>query len=127
MVRYPRKRLEYEKARLLRAKGFSYNEILKELRVSKSILSLWCRDVVLSKSASARIEKRRASFYGQKLGALANKIKREKEIFLIKVAAGKEIKKVSWKSFRLIGAMLYWAEGSKSNGTAITNSDPRVI
>ncbi|MDD3728951.1 MAG: hypothetical protein PHH50_01355 [Candidatus Pacebacteria bacterium] len=40
---------EKEKAIKLRKKGLSYNDILKEIPVAKSTLSLWLRDVGLSK------------------------------------------------------------------------------
>ncbi len=36
---------EQTRARELRADGWTYNEIASELHVSKSSVSLWCRDV----------------------------------------------------------------------------------
>lgn len=62
-----------------------------------------------------------------KLGALANKIKREKEVEEIKKIAREEICNLSQEAFVVAGAMLYWAEGVKTNGTAVVNSDPRII
>jgi transposase-like protein len=40
--------LEREKARVYRHKGKSIAEIAKSLDVSKSTVSYWCRDIVLS-------------------------------------------------------------------------------
>lgn len=49
---------EKERAIHLRLKGFSYNEIAKKIGVSKSILSLWLRNVVISDNAKNRIRQR---------------------------------------------------------------------
>lgn len=126
MVQFLRKRYEYEKARFLRKrKGLSYNEIKKELNVSKSIISLWCRDIQLSKKQKERL--RRNWLNSPKLGALANRIKREKEIAIIKNKAKQEIYKFNLDSFKIAGTVLYWAEGTKTQSTAISNSDPRTI
>ncbi len=39
---------EKKKARKLRKKGKSYSEILKKVKVSKSTLSVWLRDIKLT-------------------------------------------------------------------------------
>jgi len=48
-----------EEAIKLRKKGFSYSEIKKEMDVSKSTLSLWCRDVAISEDQALRLYKRK--------------------------------------------------------------------
>lgn len=48
---------EQKKAKGLRQKGFSYNEIAKRLNVAKSSISLWCRDIKLSKKQRDRLKK----------------------------------------------------------------------
>ena len=45
---------EKNKALLLRKKGESINDIAKKIKVSKSIVSRWCRDIKLT---SEQIEK----------------------------------------------------------------------
>lgn len=127
MVQSPRKRFEYERVRFLRTKGKSYNDIKKELGLSKSTISLWCRDISLSdqqRYALLHSSKRRAA---QRLGADANREKREREVLAIKNLAREEIKEVSKEIFKVAGAVLYWAEGTKTKNTSISNSDPRVI
>lgn len=42
-----------QRARELRAQGWTYNEIVAELGVSKSSVSLWCRDVAVDEAARA--------------------------------------------------------------------------
>jgi len=126
MVRQPRKRYKYEKARFLRErKGLSYNEIKKDLGVSKSTVSLWCRDIQLSEKQNERLRYNRLN--SPKLGALANRIKREKEIEIIRNKARKEINKMNLDAFKIAGTILYWAEGAKTQSTGLSNSDPKII
>lgn len=113
-----------EKARELRSQGFSYSEILNEIPVSKSTISLWCRDIPLS----AEQLKRLGGLYDQQYrGAKANSLKRKTEVLKIKSDAHKLISKLSSYELLLCGTMLYWAEGSKASATGITNSDPNMI
>jgi transcriptional regulator with XRE-family HTH domain len=44
-VGYRGKTAEQERARELRAEGWTYTEICTELGVSKSSVSLWCREI----------------------------------------------------------------------------------
>ncbi|MBI4086291.1 MAG: hypothetical protein HY433_03590 [Candidatus Liptonbacteria bacterium] len=125
MVQNPQKRFAYEKARLLRRRGLSYNEIKAKLGVSKSSVSLWCRDIKLSNKQNARLRDRSAAVF--KLGAIANHEKRKKEIFAIKEIGGKEITILNRDAFKMLGAILYWCEGTKNQNTAVVNSDPRII
>lgn len=114
-----------QKARILRSQGLSYKEILEKISVSKSSISLWCRDVPLTKEQLKRLwEKRPAQqlkgiqaiqrmFWGRRCKAFQD--------------GCRTIVKVSKSDQFIAGLMLYWAEGTKSNGAAISNSDPRVI
>lgn len=125
---------EKERAIQLRRRGFSYNEILKEVPVAKSTLSLWLRDVGLAKRQKQRLTEKKKE--AQRKGAEA---KRQQRIYLtekIKKEALKEIGKISNKSLRIIGTALYWAEGTKekiynqrtySQGVQFGNSDPQMI
>ena len=66
------------KARLMRKEGISIIVIAKELSVSKSTVSGWCRDIILTEE---QIEKLKAGqkiswTRGQIMGAEANKNKR---------------------------------------------------
>ena len=47
---------EKQRALALRRQGWSYNDILKEVGVSKSTLSLWLRDVPLADEQIAALE-----------------------------------------------------------------------
>lgn len=112
----------------LRLQGRSLNEISARLSVSKSSVSLWVRGVRLNnqqerilKNKSHKqqaIEKRRAT-------RLRNEgIKRQQII----ERAKKEIVNLSNKELWLIGVMLYWAEGGKTQRIVrFSNGDPDMI
>jgi len=119
---------EKEKAIKLRHKGLSINEISKRLNVAKSSVSLWVRDVklnskqlsILSNNKYSRhvIEKRR-------LSRLKNETAKRQ---IVINAAQKEIKKLSEKELWLVGIMLYWAEGGKTQRMVrFSNGDPEMI
>src|SRR3990167_9065647 len=104
---------EKEKAILLRKEGFSYTEILEQVPVAKSSLSLWLRSVGLSKKQKQRLtDKKLASIkrgwakWHQMRVDKTNEIKKEsiKEIQELRVGV---------RDLWLIGVALYWAEGSK--------------
>lgn len=110
----------------LRKKGLSYNEIQKELNVSKGTLSLWLKTVPLT-------PKQRKHFYTKRIlnlasGPQSQKERRIREIAKIIKEAEKEVRlPLSLEAFRFLGAALYWAEGSKTNHFAVTNSDPHFM
>jgi hypothetical protein len=125
VVQNPQKRFAYEKARFLRTRGLSYNEIKKQLTVAKSSVSLWCRDIELSAEQHTRLFDRSDAKF--KLGGKRNHEKRTREISAIKEAGKKEITSLDSDVFKMLGAVLYWCEGNKNKSMAITNSDPRII
>ncbi len=100
-----------EKAVSFRKLGWSYSEILKEIPVSQSTLSLWLRDISLTQSQKERLNKKEIA--NRALGSNAlkcNRINKTKEIVEL---ALNEIGTISQKELWLIGIALYWAEGHK--------------
>jgi len=122
---------EKKKAIKLRKQGKTYSEILREVKVSKSTLSLWLRDVGLSKPQKQNISKKRME--AQKRGAKARRDERVRRTKEIHELARKEIGHLSKREKWLIGIALYWAEGSKqkkgqpSPRLDFTNSDGDMI
>jgi len=120
---------ERRRARLLRRNGLAITEIAKKLGVAKSSVSLWVRDIELSKIqidfltgkkfSNESIEKRR------KTRLKNEESKRES---LIKKAE-KEVTKLSKRELWLIGVMLYWAEGGKTQRGLVrfSNGDPEMV
>lgn len=125
------KEQEKEKAIKLRKQGLSYNEILQEVPVAKSTLSVWLKDIGLAKAQKQRLtEKRRVA--QQKAQQACRNIRITRETEIIK-AAQQAVGKISRREFWLIGSALYWAEGSKqkpnlvSQKVSFNNSDPKMI
>ena len=115
----------------LRKRGFSYSEILKRVPVAKSTLSLWLREIGLSKQQTQRLTKKKLD------AALRGAQKRRQQrLALMKHIldeSRKEIGVITKRELWLFGIALYWAEGSKEkdyhpgSGVQFTNSDPRMV
>lgn len=104
-----------EHALRLRIEGKSYNEIQKEIKVSKSTLSSWLHDVVLSDKARARLDGRMRE-EGAKMLIKMNKLqtKTAEERASVASEEGKnKIHTLVQNDLLVIGAVLYWAEGYK--------------
>lgn len=120
-----------EKAINLRKEGFSYSEILSQIFVAKSTLSLWLRSVGLSKKQKQKLTEKKLA--AMRRGAIAKKNQRIQLSKKIKKESRAEIKSINKKELMLIGTALYWAEGSKekehniSQGIIFNNSDPFMI
>lgn len=115
-----------EKARELRQRGMSYAEINKIVRVSKSTLSLWLRDIGLSEKQIKELKGRCKPRYIASKNRQARRIKLTRDI--IKSAEIEALDKIKNPLF-LSGLMLYWAEGAKRSYEMIqfSNSDPNMI
>ncbi|MEK7143287.1 MAG: hypothetical protein AAB756_00480, partial [Patescibacteria group bacterium] len=115
----------------LRMQGQSYGEILSKISIAKSTLSLWLRDVGLSKPQKQKITEKRL-LAAQRGGDVRKKqrIALTKSIF---ERAYFDVDKISKRDLWLMAVMLYWAEGSKEkeghsgSGVNFTNSDPKML
>lgn len=122
---------EKQKAIELRKQGLSYREILEQVSVAKSSLSLWLKSVKLGESQKQRLTEKKLAFArrgAQKMHAIRIALTQE-----IKDTARKEVGVLSKRELWLIGVALYWAEGSKEkpyhSGARVvfTNSDPFMV
>lgn len=120
---------EKSEAIKLRKRGLSYSEILKEIPVAKSTLSLWLRSIGLAKRQRQRLTEKKLA--AMRRGWEARRRKRLQITEEIKTKARNEIGKLSNRELWLIGSALYWAEGTKekdkSMGVKFSNSDPQMI
>ncbi len=112
----------------LRKKGFSYNQILKKVSVSKDTISRWCRDIVITPEQMETLLKRKL-IGGEKGRLIAAKLKHDKRI----VETVKELKngekdvgKLSKRDRFISGIALYAGEGGKKS-LGFANSDPKII
>lgn len=117
------------KAQKLRRNGLSIKSIASKLEVSKSSVSIWCKNIILTKKQRDVLLKNSiiAGYKGRLLGAMMNKKKKEKIISFYRLKGKKEINKLSRKNFLIAGLALYWGEGSKNKQLNFVNSNPSII
>ena len=114
----------------LRGRGLSYFEIKKQVSVSKSTLSRWCRDVILNPSQMEKLrnKKLKGAEKGRIIGAKRqqqDRIKRTKEL----LEKGKrEVGSLSKRDRFVAGIGLYLGDGLKGDiGVGFSNSSPIII
>ncbi len=126
------KALVQEKERVieLRKKGYSYKDIMKEVKVAKSSISLWLKDFPLTTHEKDVLKKRKNSSItrGRIRAAASNRQNRlEREKFYLKKAQEIFEDNKNDPCFH-IGITLYWAEGAKRNNQFLfINSDHEMI
>ncbi|MCI3931194.1 terminase gpP N-terminus-related DNA-binding protein [Streptomyces sp. AN091965] len=119
-----------ERARELRLKGWTYNEIKEELGCSKSSVSLWVRD--LPKPEPRPRTREEASAIAKRGWEPKLRLREEERQRTMKAALD-EVGQLTDRELFLIGVGLYWAEGSKSKSYArrervtFVNSDPGMV
>jgi hypothetical protein len=125
---YRGKVAEQDRCRDLRAEGWTYNEIAAEVGVSKSSVSLWCRDVEPDPEAwASRAGANRAR------GWLVRRphpqhVAKEAEIARLQAEGRERIASLTEREFLIAGLALYAGEGSKRDGgVRMANCDPRIL
>lgn len=124
------KSIQKLQAKEYRSKGESIKSIAKKVGVSTSTVSLWCKDVILTKEQVTQLEKNsKDPHYGRRLAYSLKqqsdrKIK-EKEILR---NSKRLIGGLSKRDLLIAGTALYWAEGfKKDNMVGFANTDPEMI
>lgn len=117
------------KAEALRRQGLSINDIRKKLKVSKSIVSLWCRDVVLNVEQKEHLKKRMilSGSRGRQIGADMNRRKKEERVLFHRTQGKAYVESLSKRELTLVGSAIYWGEGSKKSQLAFINADPDMV
>lgn len=119
-----------EKAILLRADGLSIGDISKELKVSKSSVSLWVRCVELSVEQKESLKNKNPIFnrYYHSSKSIINNARKKRHIYqnegknLVRNTNGVK------RDLLISGCMLYWGEGSKKrNSVILCNSDVNLL
>lgn len=121
--------VEKEKARALRKQGKSINQIVREASLTKSSVSLWVRDIVLTKTQKKKLSERGRSVESvekRRINRLFNE-ERKRQVIIDK--AKDDFSTISLNELKLIGIMLYWGEGGKTGNWSVrlANSDPAII
>lgn len=127
---YSGKLREKLKAQELRRKGFSYNEILEQVDVSKDTLSKWCRDISFSFEQKERLQRRKlkGAEKGRIIGAKRQRERRIRKTTKVVDKAIKELGKLSKRDRFIAGISLYLGDGYKNNkSVGFSNSRPEII
>ena len=118
------------KAQALRKKGLSIGNIQERLKVSRSSISLWVRDIKLTKKQLKKLylNKKSGGLKGSIIAAM-NKIKfREKLTEKLIKEGKKEIGGLSKRDKFIAGVAMYFAEGVKGDkNVSFSNTDPKAI
>lgn len=123
------RKTEKIKARALREQGFSIKEIERKLGVRRSSVSVWVRDIELTK-----LQRKRLSLRGLAVDVMERRRqtrqKHENARRMRFLQAGHaDIFSREELDIFMLGVGLFWGEGSKTNrGTIeLSNTDPRII
>jgi len=114
----------------MRKKGESVKVISRLLDVSKSSVSLWVRDIILSVSQMEKLRKRMVTGTekGRMIGAFMQKKRRLDMMEKMEKLGIQKFSRLSDQEFFAAGIALYWGEGSKKKREFfICNSDPNLI
>jgi len=119
--------IEKRKVIELRKQGKSYSEIKKIVNVSKSSLSLWLRDVVLTKKQVQGLKMKKVKAVERYKESMKKKRKKRMDGYY-----KNQVKKwipLSLREKFIAGLFLYWGEGNKvsRNAVNISNTDPSII
>src|ERR1700683_867266 len=125
-------------ARELRDQGLAYDQIVAELGVSKSSVSLWVRDLPRqSQRPSPRLsyeQSRELQAAGVARYWAEERVRREAARLAFTARAASEIGEVTDREILIAGAIAYWCEGSKNkpgrprcDRVVFINSDPAMI
>lgn len=115
---------------VLRKQGLTYQEILKQLPVAKSSLSLWLKDSPLTE-AEKHLLKRRVDVNitkGRIRAATSNRQNKINKDKLLLQIAKETFENHKHSTLFQIGVALYWAEGAKRNSMFhFMNSDAAMV
>jgi len=114
----------------MRSRGKSIKEIARLLKISKSSVSIWCRDVVLTYKQIEHLHSQMVigGYKGRLKGAQLQKEKKEIKIKNYKALGIKDIKLIKSRDLLMLGLGLYFGEGNKiGNQFQFTNSNQNLI
>jgi len=116
---------ERQLARDLRAReGLSMKDIARRLGVSQASVSLWVRDIQLTRTQEHAMMMKA---YRRQTAARARTVASRRRQRRAYQEHGRELARKG-ESFHAAGCMLYWAEGDKSRNQArMSNSDPELL
>ena len=119
---------ERQRARELRAQAWSIGEIVAELGVSRSSVSVWVHDVDFDEVARAARAGANRRLGARKRGPNRLQQRKQAEIDRLLAEGVERIGRLSDRDLLIAGTALYAGEGAKRDGVVrFANSDPRLI
>jgi hypothetical protein len=122
------------RARDLRQENWSVNDIAVEIGVARSTAWLWVRDLPLDRDSERAREKRARGKLLTDGRWAEHRVARDALYTAAVTAAAAEIGALTEREVTLLGAAIYWCEGSKTKPwrpfdtrMTFTNSDPGLI
>lgn len=124
--------LEKNKALILRQKGKSISEISEILKIPRSTVSIWCRNIKLGQKQIERLAKRQLSgSYKGRMNFLERvRGRRVLETQKLRKQGMREVGIISKRDLFIAGVAMYLSEGSTSESNeevSFTNSDFRTV
>ncbi len=96
------KLVEKEKARALRKKGYSINQIVKEAGFTKASVSVWVRDIVLTKTQKKKLSERGRSVESVEKRRINRLFNEQQKRQIIMDEAKKDFTNISLEQLKLI-------------------------
>ena len=124
--------LEKNIAHKLRKKGKSINEISQELKMPKSTVSVWCRNIKLAPKQIERLANRQESGSYKGRMKFLERIRRERlyQVAKLRREGLREIGEINKRDLFIAGIAMYWSEGVTAlsdDGVSFSNSDFRML
>ncbi len=116
----------------LRKEGKSLKEIADKLKVSKSTVSVWCRDIELTPSQIEKLVKKQesASYKGRLKFLERVRRERKEQTLRLKKEGIREVSRVNRRDLFIGGIAMYVSEGVTSSSkeeVSFSNSSPQMI
>lgn len=114
----------------LRFQGYTYGQIRRKLKVAKSTLSGWLKNLPLSEKTLEILSKNRKLSTDVRVERFRQTARCKWVDRLTKILEiqEKELLPLTKKELFLAGVFLYWGEGNKQRGlVSVSNTDPRII
>lgn len=110
----------------LRLRGKSYSEIKKQVKASKSSISLWLQDYPLSPKQINKLTKR---YRSKQIENYRNTVlkKRQNRLKQIYENARQELLPLTERELLIAGLFLYLGEGGKTARIVVSNNDPNIV
>ena len=112
----------------MRKRGLSYSEIENRIHIPKSTLSYWLKNLKLTPEQIKKLNDKRVEV--ARANALKKISRTAKAVEESKLSSSRDIKEISKRELWLMGVVLYWKNGNKSDlkkGAHFSSADPDMI